>query len=66
VLEVFHSDLEVETFLKIFKSIPKSMSTSLARESHYNLKDFYNSKSRGIDKFSLVAKRSNLEDSELV
>ena len=58
------SEEEKSSLIEVFKSIPKTMSISLARESNYDLKDFYNSKNRGIDKFTLISKRSTLEDSE--
>lgn len=58
------SESEIQEFLGIFNEIPKTMSISLARESNYELKDFYNSKNRGINNFSLTIKRTTLEDSE--
>ena len=58
------SNFEADTLLNIFKSIPKKMSLSLARRSYYEIKDFYDGKKEGINKFTLTVIRKNLEDYE--
>ena len=58
------SKKEEQALIEVFKSTTKRMSISLARESHYNLGDYDNSKDRGIDQFTLIAKRSILENCE--
>ena len=58
------NDSETETLLNIFKSIPKKMSLSLARKSYYEIKDFYDGRGEGFNKFTLEVVRKNLEDYE--
>ena len=58
------SEMEAKYLLEVFKSVPQSMSLSLARRSYYEAKDFYHGKLEGVNKFTLEVTRKSLEDCE--
>jgi hypothetical protein len=58
------SEAEKNALIQFFRSLIKNMAISHARESHYELEDFSSSKNSGIDKFSLVMKRTQLDTAE--
>ena len=58
------SEAEKNSLIQFFRSLIKNMAISHAHESHYKLEDFSSSKNSGVDGFSLVMKRTDLENSE--
>lgn len=54
------TDAELEALLDAFEYTVKKMATTLARKSWYALEDYATSKQRGIDSFTLMLERRNV------
>jgi len=58
------SDSELEALLDAFQQTVKHIATTPARKAWFELKDYSTSKQRGIDRFTLLLERRNINGHE--
>ncbi|MES2677406.1 MAG: hypothetical protein V4612_03725 [Pseudomonadota bacterium] len=58
------SDQEIEKLINVFEEAVKSMSSTLAKKSFYDLKDFKETECAGINLFTLTLEREPIKNYE--
>jgi len=52
-------DLQVAFLIDLFSTLIKTMEDTLTRKSWFDMKDFYDSKTYGVDRYQLLIMRKN-------